>query len=207
MTILKISVAILTVAITFGYKPIKLYLRRLFFLFAITFIFGGFVLAVYIFLDKDILIYSNGIIYFDISMTFLIVCSIIAYFLIIFLSKIIEKKAPKNKEYIVSIENNGVSISCTALMDTGNNLLEPFSGYPVIIVDKTIFYQLFYEEKIRLIPVKTVNGESIMQAFKPEKISIDTFTTDRVYVGESNTHLDEYKVLLNINLEGEIHNE
>ena len=32
-------------------------------------------------------------------------------------------------------------------MDTGNNLCDPFSGYPVIMVDKTIFSQLFNEEK------------------------------------------------------------
>lgn len=207
MTILKVLTAVITVAITFGIKPLKHFLRRLFLLFAITFIFGGFVLAVYIFFDKDIMIYSNGIVYFDVSMTFLVICSVIAYLIITAVSKILDKKAPVNKEYIVSIQNNGVNITCTALMDTGNNLCDPFSGYPVIIVDKSIFSQLFNEDKIRIIPVSTVNGDSIIRAFKPEKITISNFSTNNVYIGESNTNHDEYKIILNINLEGEIHNE
>ena len=67
MTLLKVVTAILTVVITFGLKPVKQCLKRVFFLFAITFIFGGFALAVYMIFDKDILLYSNGIIYFDVD--------------------------------------------------------------------------------------------------------------------------------------------
>lgn len=207
MTMLKILTAVITVAITFGIKPYKQFFKRLFLLFAITLIFGGFVLAVYMFFDKDIMIYSNGIVYFDVSMTFLIICAVISYLIIMVISKILDKKAPSNKEYIINIQNNGRNVTCTALMDTGNNLCDPFSGYPVIMVDKSIFTQLFNEEKIRLIPVSTVNGDSLIRAFKPEYIFINKFTTNKVYIGESNTSLDEYKAILNINLEGEIHNE
>ena len=207
MTLLKILTAVLTTAITFGIKPVKGYFKRLFLLFAITFIFGGFVLAVYIFFDKDIMIYSNGIVYFDVSMTFLVICSVISYLIITIISKITDKKAPKSKEYIVTIQNNGKNITCNSLMDTGNNLCDPFSEYPVIMVDKSIFSQLFNEEKIRLIPISTVNGDSLIRAFRPEKVTINNFSTDKVFIGESSTNLDEYKVILNINLEGEIHNE
>ena len=153
------------------------------------------------------MIYSNGIVYFDISMTFLILCSVIAYLIITIITKITDKKAPANKEYIVNIQNNGVNVMCTALMDTGNNLCDPFSGYPVIMADRSIFNKLFSDQKIRLIPVSTVNGDSLIRAFKPEKIIINNFYTDKVYIGESNTKLDEYKVILNINLGGDLHNE
>ncbi len=207
MTLLKILTAIITVMITFGVKPFKQFLKKVFFLFAITFIFGGFVLAVYMFFDKDILIYSNGIIYFDVSMTFLIICSVIAYLIIVLISKITDKKAPKNKEYIVNIQNKGSNVTCTALMDTGNSLCDPFSSYPVILVDKSIFERLFIEDKIRLIPISTVNGESLIRAFKPEKIFVGDYSTDKVYIGESETKLEEYKVILNINLEREMRDE
>ncbi len=140
-------------------------------------------------------------------MTFLIVCSVVAYLIIIFISKITDKKAPVNKEYVVNIVNNGSSVTCTALMDTGNNLCDPFSNYPVIMVDKSIFSKLFTKDTIRFIPITTVNGESLIRAFKPEKVSVGEFSTNKIYIGESNTSLEEYKVILNINLEGEIHNE
>lgn len=207
MTILKIISAFLMVLITFGIKPIKQTLKRVFFLFAITFVFGGLTFAVYMLVDKDILLYSNGIVYFDIDMTFLIVCSVISYAVITLVSKYTDKKAPKDKEYYVTIENNGKSVTCTALMDTGNNLRDPFSGYPVIIAEKSVFNQLFNSDNIRLIPVSTVNGESLIKAFHPQKITINNYSTDKVYIGESITPLDEYKIILNINLEGEMHNE
>ncbi len=206
MTVLKFFTAVIMSAVTFGTSPIKQLLKKIFFLFAITFIFGGFALAVYMFFDKDILIYSNGIIYFDIDMTFLTVCSAISYVIITLISKLTDKKAPKSKEYIVTIENDGKIITSKALMDTGNNLRDPFTDHPVIMVDKEIFMSLFTDDKIRLIPISTVNGESLIKAFKPQKIIINNYTTDEIYIGESIAPLDEYKIILNINLEGDIHN-
>ncbi len=164
-------------------------------------------MTVYMFFDKDVLIYSNGIIYFDVNMTFLIVCAVISYIIITLISKFTDKKAPKSSEYMVTIENNGKIITAKALMDTGNNLRDPFSDYPVIIVEKQIFKNLFTSEAIRLIPVTTINGESFIKAFKPQKVTIGNYSTNNVYIGESATQLDEYKIIFNINLEGEIHNE
>lgn len=195
------------IVVTFEIKPFKQFVKRVFFLFAITFLFGGVTYAVYIFFDKDILIYSNGIIYFDVDMTFLVICTVISYFVITIITKYTDKKSSRNKEYYVTIENNGKSVSCMGLMDTGNNLREPFSDYPVIMVDKSIFSQLYTCETMRIIPISTVNGESIIKAFKPQKLSIENFVTDKVYIGESLVGLNEYKIILNINLEGEINNE
>ncbi len=207
MTFLKILSGVLMIVTTFGIKPFKQFLKRFFFLFAITFLFGGVTYAIYIFFDKDVLIYSNGIIYFDVDMTFLVICSVISYFVITLITKYTDKKSSKNKEYYITIENNGKSVSRTGLMDTGNNLREPFSDYPVIIVDKSIFNQLYTSETTRIIPVSTVNGESIIRAFKPQKVIIGDFITDKVYIGESAVALDEYKIILNINLEGEMYDE
>ena len=207
MTLLKILSGVLMIAVTFEIKPIKQFVKKLFFLFAITFLFGGVTYAIYIFFDKDILIYSNGIIYFDVDMTFLVICSVISYFVITLITKYTDKKSSKNKEYYITIENNGKGVSCTGLMDTGNNLREPFSDYPVIIVDKSIFNQLYTSETTRIIPVSTVNGESIIKAFKPQKVIIGDLVTDKVYIGESAVSLDEYKIILNINLEGEMNDE
>ena len=204
MTLLKILTAIFMTVVTFGIKPIRRLLKSVFLLFVITFLFGGLLFAIYIFFDKDILIYSNGIVYFDIDLTFLIICTVISYAVITVISKITDKKAPKSKEYYVTVENAGKIISCTALMDTGNNLREPFSDYPVIMLDKELFNKLFTEDKIRLIPVSTVNGESVIKAFRPQKLIINDFSTDKVYIGESISQLNEYKMILNINLEGEL---
>ena len=208
MTLLKVLSAVIMSIITFGIKPIKKLIRATFWLFAICFIFGGIMFAIYMFTEIDIMLYNNGIIYFDIDITFLVICSVIAYIVITLISKLTDKKAPKSKEYYIKIQTDKKTISCQSLMDTGNNLREPFSNYPVIMMDKTMFCDLFDEnDKMRLIPVSTVSGETLLKAYRPKLIEIGDYKTDKVYVAESLAPLDEYKIILNINLEGEMHND
>lgn len=207
MTLLKLFTALLMTVITFGVKPFKSLLKKLFWLFAISFVFGGLMLAVYIFFDTDILIYTNGIVYFDIDVAFLVVCSVFSYIVITVITKFTDKRAPQSKEYYVTIQQNGKIISCNALMDTGNNLREPFSSLPVVIVEKDLFNQFCVpDEKLRLIPVSTVNGDSLIKAFRPDFLQINDFKTDKIYIGESTVPHEEYKIILNINLEGEMQN-
>ena len=160
------------------------------------------------FTEIDIMLYNNGIVYFDIDITFLVICSVIAYVVITLISKFTDKKAPKSKEYYIKIHTDKKTISCQSLMDTGNNLREPFSNYPVIMMDKNVLYDLFDEtDKMRLIPVSTVSGETLLKAYRPKLIEIGYYKTDKVYIAESLAPLDEYKIILNINLEGEMHND
>ena len=94
-------------------------------------------------------------------------------------------------------------------MDSGNSLCEPFSMYPVILADKSVFKVFereISEDSLRVVPVTTVSSETLIRAFRPDSLSIGEFVTDKVYVGESLTPLDEYKIILNINLEGEMQN-
>ena len=207
MSLLKLITAILMIVITFGIKPLKSLFKKVFWLFAISFIFGGLMFAIYIFFDTDILIYTNGIVYFDVDITFLVVCSVFSYIVITVIVKFTDKKAPKSQEHYVTIQQNGKVVSGTGLMDTGNALREPFSSYPVVMVEKALFSQFSIpDDKFRLIPVTTVNGDSLIKAFRPERLQINSFITDKVYIGESTVPLEEYKIILNINLEGEMQN-
>ncbi len=164
--------------------------------------------AIYMFTEIDIMLYNNGIVYFDIDITFLVICSVIAYIVITLIAKLTDKKAPKAKEYYIKIQTDKKTVFCQSLMDTGNNLREPFSYFPVIMMDKTMFCELFDDkDKIRLIPVSTVSGETLLKAYRPKLIEIGEYKTDKVYIAESLAPLDEYKIILNINLEGEMHND
>ena len=207
ITVLKILSGVLMVIVSFKFKPYKRILKNLFWLFAISILLGGVILILYLFTETDLMIYSNGIVYFDIDMTGLIIYSVIAYVIVSIVARFTDKKAPKSKEYYIRIEGDNSMVSTKALMDTGNSLREPFSDYPVILVNSNIFNSLFKDnEKLRLIPVQTINGESLIKAYRPMSIEIGNYKTDKVYIGESKTNLDEYEIILNINLEGEIHN-
>ncbi len=207
MTALKLLTAILMALVAFGVKDFKATLKKVFWLFSLSFIFGGLMLAVYIFFDTDIMLYTNGIVYFDIDITFLVVCSVFSYIVISVIAKFTDKKAPKSQEYYTVIQYNGKTYSATALMDSGNMLREPFSNLPVVMVDKNVFNSFNVpQEKTLLIPVSTVNGESLLKAFKPDFIEFKGNKTNRVYIGESTVPHNEYKIILNINLEGEMSN-
>lgn len=208
VTVLKILSGIFMVIIVFKVKPYKRLLKNIFWLFAISILLGGVVLVFHIFFKTDIMIYSNGIMYFNIDMTSLIIYSVIAYMIITLIARFTDKKAPENKEYYVKLQSVDNIVISKGLMDTGNNLREPFSNYPVILVNSNIFNNLFKDkEKIRFVPVQTINGESLLKAFRPVSMEIGSFKTDKVYVAESKTNLDDYEIILNINLEGEIHND
>lgn len=209
MTVLKLLSGVIMIFISFGFDSFKQFFKRIFWLFAICFLFGGVNFAIYILFDTDAVLYTNGIVYFDVNMTFLVICTVISYVIITVVTRLTDKKAPKSKEYFVTVQNGGKSVCCNALMDTGNSLCEPFSGYPVILAEKSVFNKLNggeTPEKIRLIPVSTVGGEALIKAFRPDSLKIGGHTTDKVYIGESLTPHEEYKIILNINLEGEMQN-
>ncbi len=208
MTLLKVLSAVVMSAIVFGIKPVKRLIKVTFWLLFICVAFGGITFLIYILTGKNAFIYSNGIVYFDVDMTFLIVCSVVSYLAITIVSRLIDKKAPTKLEIQTEITGDKGTYSYLALMDTGNNLREPFSSYPVIIVDEDIFETLFFEdEKIRLIPVSTANGSSLMTAKRPKSVTFANTVTDKLYVAKANEKLGEYKIILNINLQGEIDNE
>ena len=91
----------------------------------------------------------------------------------------------------VEITYGGKSISLKAFVDTGNMVSDPLSGRTVILVDKAVALKIMNEEtvefalkgrmgllgssvvkNIRLIPMKTASGDSILCAFVPEKITV-----------------------------------
>ncbi len=217
MTVLKILSGILMAAVTFGVKPLKKFLKNVFWIFAICMSFGGITFALYMIFKIDIMLYTNGIIYFDVDVTFLVAMAVVSYIIITVISKLTDKKAPKQYEYFVTVQKGNTVVSCKALMDTGNSLREPFSDYPVVMADRSVFERLVGKittlddieenEKIRLIPTATVNGTALVKAVRPDSLKIGGFETDKVYIAESDMPLDEYKIILNINLEGEIQNE
>ena len=83
-----------------------------------------------------------------------------------------------------------------SLPDSGNKLKEPFSDYPVIIVDKS----KIPEKCERLIPCQTVSGEGMLKAFKPDKVIISSsknkIELTKVYVAFSEVKSKSFSAIL-----------
>ena len=91
----------------------------------------------------------------------------------------------------VEITYGGKSITVRALVDTGNMISDPISGRSVIVLDKSAARGIMPEEcvdmavagrvgmiprekieGIRLIPIETAAGGSMICAFKPERVKV-----------------------------------
>ena len=80
-------------------------------------------------------------------------------------------------------------------MDTGNNLIDPYTHKKVIIINKNI------ETEFILVPYKTISDESLLKCFKPKKVYIDGIgERNDILVGIVNKKFIGFNCLLNYKL-------
>lgn len=199
--LLRIIVCVAIVFAAFGYRNIRRFLRSLFVFLAVTFAFGGIMLVLWVTVAPIGMIYNNGTVYFDIDLSVLAISTIVCFILVSLISKIISRRAPSNSVFTLTAYNSGRKISGVALCDTGNSLIERFSGYPVIIGEYDTLATIlpnsvinYYEKSneccsndgLRFVVCKTVSDVGILPAFHPDAIEISSLTgkfkTQEVYI-------------------------
>lgn len=218
--ILKLIVSIIIVFVSFGIMEIKLIIKAVSCFYLINFGFCGVMLALWYLFSPLGLMMNNGIVYFNISPVVFLVSTLFSYVLIRLLNKITGYSAPKKLFYYINISNNNKVCCIKAKIDTGNTLKEPFSSIPVIVAEykyiKNIVPNEFKDTMLiednnefdikdlnnfRLIPFKTVSGNGILPAFKPDKIVIrggkEINKEAYVAVCKSGTLSKEYMGLIN----------
>lgn len=115
------------------------------------------------------------IINLDFNYKKLLLCVIIIY---LFIDRLIiyirDRKELMSLIYIVDIISNSKEKRVTAFLDTGNELREPATNLPVIIIEKKYVDDFKINDKDKFyIPYKVVNGQSgNLVGFKPEYIVI-----------------------------------
>jgi stage II sporulation protein GA (sporulation sigma-E factor processing peptidase) len=115
-----------------------------------------------------------------------------------------DRKKIQKLIFKVDINSKGAVKKVIAFLDTGNELREPATNLPVIIVEEGLLKDMIREEKIDFkIPYTLVNGEKgFMRAFKPDFISIyyeDKVENRNAIVALCNTKLSsvgDYNALL-----------
>ncbi|MCM1284527.1 MAG: sigma-E processing peptidase SpoIIGA [Acetobacter sp.] len=193
----KLTVSALLVFIAFGFKRVTVFIKNLAVFYFSNMLFLGVILAIQLLFNSTGVAVNNGSIYFDISAFALLASAFFAYAVSVLVIKIYNKTIGKNEIYFLKVYKNNECFSLYAFADSGNKLREPFSDYPVIIVDNS----KFSFETERIIPFNTVGGEGVLKAFKPDKIEIsngkEKIETDRVYIAFSNVDSKDYSAILN----------
>lgn len=193
---IKLMMSATIVFIAFGFISLKMFLKIMGAFYAINFAFGGIVFFLWYFISPNGIFINNDMIYLNLSPIFLVITTFIAYMAIRLIDKLMGSRNLSELEYKLLIKNNNKTSIVKAKVDTGNTLKEPFSNIPVIVAQyecientmpeplKEYFYKtvksneskdLYKEyrfEGFRMIPFKTISGEGLLPAFKPDYIQI-----------------------------------
>ena len=149
-TVCKLLISMLIIACSFPFYSFGSYLKTLLIFYLVSFGFGGCVLAVFYFSDIGArlgAVYSNGIFYFNLPWTILALSGLLFY-IAVKLFGIISKRAytTRNLKKKLNLSYNGKTAEITALLDTGNSLVDPISLTPVIIAEYRTIRTLFNDE-------------------------------------------------------------
>lgn len=220
--IYKLFIASVITAVAFLPGNIRVFLKTFLSFFGISFLFGGVMYAVEITFKPQNILYLNGTVYFNMSITYLVGSVLVIYGVFVIADYFLSKKLGSNEIYKVKITFRNTSTEISGLLDTGNNLKDGMTGRPVIVAELSAVAPLFsFEEvgffkrgdftlvpeslktKVHLIPCNTVAGESLLPCVIPEKVEYKIKNkkaqTDFVSLAICNKSLSsgEYKALLN----------
>lgn len=153
--ILKVSIAFLMVYISIK-KNINLILKGVCVLFLYTIALGG----ICIFLkynETGVMPKNSYVINFTYKklMLGIIITSMFLQRIILFIK---DKLLIKNLIYDVEININGSYKTIKAFLDTGNELREPVTNLPVIIVEEDVFKNVDIKKEEYIIPYRVVGG-------------------------------------------------
>lgn len=188
--LIKAALCLAMTAAAFPIKNIKSLLRCAAWLLFITFSYCGTVTAIVMRFSPKIVYINNMAVYADLSPLLLIISTAVCYLAVKVIILIAAKVRPSEDFYTVEIFRGKNQVKCTALLDTGCNLHDLFTGSPVIVLEKDLAMSLIPQRVaavgsitgdgsydalpsgIRLIPYSAIGGKGMMQAYVSNKVII-----------------------------------
>ncbi len=183
--IMSIGQAFAISALTFAPQGMRRYIKASLLLFTVSFVYSGFMTAILMLMSPKNMTVRNGSVYIGISPFVLIGLTLICYALMRIICRLTRADSIKPDKCRVVICSGTAAAETEGIVDTGNTLHEPFSGECVIVGNRELFGsfpELVQAEKqesgmlsgrsIRLVPYRTIEGEGLLPAFKPEKITV-----------------------------------
>ena len=174
--LVKLVISSVMVLIAFRQGSLRTFGRTMLVCCAVTFGFGGAMLALWITVAPSGMYYRNGTVYFSLSPEFVAAVTVACYSVITLAGRICRRLELRSGECSAVIRSEGSARSLRLLFDTGNMLTEPFSGLPVIVARKSALGRTLPEGfptgqtagNLRVIPYSAVGSEGLLCAFRPE---------------------------------------
>ena len=200
LTLLKIFLCALIAFVAFGYTGFRAYAVSVLFLMLVSFVFSGLMLCVWLFAAPMKMLFINGTVYFGIDTMTIILSTCAAYGVVRLIRFILDKNGKTDGKYTVIIKNNGREFRLSALADSGNGMVDCFSGLPVIVCRRDMCADVsppaieMIENNsdiseigtqmikgVRIMPFSTVGKGGLICMFKAESVVIDDETNEEKY--------------------------
>ena len=185
---IKFVISNIIIVIAFSWKGIYSNLKMSLYFSVISFLFAGTMMALETILNSKNISLNNGVVYADFSIKFLVISTAISYGVLCFIKYLIDKNTGSLEDWYLTISYNNKSLSIGGLADTGNALIDTFSGKPVIICSQSVLKNLIdipnfddiYNcnlKGFRLIPFSTISEGGVIISFKPDSVTINNLTS------------------------------
>ena len=136
-TIMKFILSIVMVYVAFKPDKVKKMLKELTLFYLTSFVFGGCVFGLMYFLKPQMVQIRNGVFVGTYPMKIAIIGGSVAFIIMQISFKLIKNKVTKKDIiYTLKIRFYEKEKNINALLDTGNLLKEPITGFPVVITEK-----------------------------------------------------------------------
>lgn len=158
---IKIILSVLMGFISFMPRSIKDFIKIQGFLYLVSFMVGGGVLAFFYLLNINKDFFSNIFLLNNISMPWwiLLVSSIVLFIFLKFIWPLVYIMLSREQLIVpVSISFDNKNVRLKAFIDTGNDLYDPISSYPVIIVEHEVLKNVVPENFSLILDAKQNNN-------------------------------------------------
>ena len=176
--LIRFAASVTIIAAAFGIHSIKRLAVNTMAFYTANFMLAGTVYAVSGHILPDSVHFNNGCFYIDLSLVVLIVTTAGLYAAVWAARLFLDKAPPGIDCYRVIIRYKHRLVELSGLADTGNSLVDMFTGSPVIVCDKDEFTDIVPEncERLprgfRLIPCRTVSDSGVIPVFRPDEVLI-----------------------------------
>ena len=182
------------VLVAYSKPTFKLYIKRVLVFYLCSVALSGIIMLLEISLSPTFMSYQNGVLYFDISASILVLITGALYFAVSFACRFFRHTVSDDYIYKIKISLGGKTAILFGLFDSGNQLRDTISGLPVIVCELEKIKKIIPEDslflfkkgisidsgfgyrgdlKFKLITFSSVSGSGLITAFKPDFVEID----------------------------------
>ena len=214
--IMKVILSIIMIEVGFYPKNVKKMLKTLLLFYLVSFVMGGCALAMLYLISPSKITFRNGVLVGTYPMKITLIAGFIGFLIIQYSFKLNKSKLRKQDLVCdITIKICGKLIKTKAFIDSGNNLKDPITKSPVVIIEKELINKNINinqikggdnKIKLRLIPFKAIGKPNgLLIGIKAEYIELkydeENIIINNVVLGLNDKKISKhYSALIGLNL-------